>query len=189
LRGLTARRDLVVAEAPCDPRAMNAREEYSGRVRSGGCYALLLLPLIFPVFGVGALLDHSASRMPTTLVTLAVLAAAAAFYGLYVTECRLTIDERGARLTQQDIAFGLRREVQVLWELPLSELTSAHEVTTRTPSSRGGWIHSTVLHFPGDRKLSADAFGAKQEASSEYNRLVASLRARLGDRFTAEEKV
>lgn len=159
------------------------------RTRSGAFYSVLVLLCVFPVMGVGSLLRASLGPLPTTIGVLLVVALAAAFYAFFVTEVRLEIDGGRVRLTEQDVAFGSRRETKLLWEFPLSELSAVTEVTTRTPSERGGWIHSSVLHFPGDRKLTEHALGTKAVPASEYNRLVEALRARLGDRFTAEERV
>lgn len=167
---------------------MSSVEAYVHRTRSGAFYSVLVLLCVFPVMGVGSLLRDSLGTLPTTVGVLLVVALAAAFYAFFVTEVRLVIDGGHVRLTEQDVAFGSRRETKLLWELPLAELTAVQEITTRTPSERGGWIHSSVLHFPGDRKLTEHALGTRAVPSSEYNRLVQSLRARLGDRFTAEER-
>lgn len=167
---------------------MSPVETYVNRTRSGVVFSVLTLLCIFPVFALNALLESTFGPRPGTIAVLFVLALAAAFYAFYVTEVKLVIDGAHVRLSEQDIAFGLRRANRILWELPVSELTAVQEITTRTPSSRGGWGYSTVLHFPGDRKLTDQAFGWKTVPTSEYNRLAAALRTRLGDRFTAEER-
>jgi hypothetical protein len=170
---------------------MDTAERYVHRVRSGTFYTVLVLLCVFPVMGVGALFSDAHGHAPpaVTAALLAVLALAAGFYAFYVTEVVVTVDGNTVRHTQQDVAFGVRRALRVQWEFPRAELRAVREVTTRTPSSRGGWNQSSMLHFAGDRKISDFALGSKSDPASAYSRLAASLRAKLGEQFTTEEKV
>jgi len=170
---------------------METAERYVHRVRSGTFYMVLVLLCVFPVMAAGAFFSDAHGKPPpaVTAALLAVLALAAAFYAFYVTEVVVSVDEHTVRHTQQDVAFGIRRELRLQWEFPRAELRSVREVTTRTPSQRGGWNQSSMLHFVGDRKISDLALGAKSDPASAYSRFVASLRAKLGDQFTTEEKV
>jgi hypothetical protein len=162
---------------------------YVRRVRSGTFHAVFVLLWVFPVMCVGSFFSSTLGARPMNAALLCVLALAAACYAFMVTDVNLTMDGAAVRLFEQNITFGVRGERKLTWELPMVELTSAREVTTRTPSSRGGWMYSTVLHFPGDKTLTDGALGGKSDPASEYNRLVAALRARLGDRFTTEDRV
>ena len=170
---------------------MTPPEKYVHRVRSGTFFAVLVLLFIFPVMAASAFFSDAHGKAPPvfTAALLSVLALAAAFYAFYVTEVVVTIDEHTVRHTQQDLAFGLRRELRLQWEFPRAELTTVHEVNTRAPSSRGGWSQSAMLHFGNDRKISDLALGSRSDPASAYSRLVESLRAKLGERFTSEDKV
>lgn len=168
---------------------MNSVETYAHRIRTGTVFAVLTMLLIFPVMCANGLIANRYGSLPGIVALVTVLVVAAAFYAFYVTEAAVTLDEHTVRFTQQDIAFGVRRARRVIWELPRAELDRAHEVTTRTPGNRGGWVHSTVLHLPGDRQVSDGQLGPKDDPTSAYHRLTQSLRAQLGERFTHEEKV
>lgn len=164
-------------------------ETYVHLTRSGGFYSVLALFAVFPLMALCALLPNEVSQTVRVVGLPTLLLVALLFYLFYRTEVTLTLAPDVVRLTEQDVAFGARRALRVVWELPRAELTDVREVTTRTPSSRGGWDRSTTLHFPGDRTMHESALGTKAAAASQYNRLVGSLRASLGDRFVVEEKV
>lgn len=164
-------------------------EAFVHHTRSGGFYSVLLLIAVFPLMLVAKLLPHQVGAVVGTVGLLAILLAALAFYLFYRTEVTVTLGPDVVRLTEQDIAFGVRRERRTLWEFPRPELTSAREVTTRTPSSRGGWDRSTLLHLPGECTLNADALGGNGDPASPYSALVRSLRSSLGDRLVVEDKV
>lgn len=67
---------------------------------------------------------------------LLVIALAAALHAFFVTEVRLVIDGDHVRLSEQDVAFGSRRENKLLWELPLAELTEHALGSKAVPASR-----------------------------------------------------
>jgi hypothetical protein len=168
--------------------AMSEPQVFVHRARAGGCYGLMLLLGVFPIMALGSFLPAPSGPTITTVAVFALVLVAAVVFAMIVSEHRLALEGTTLRLTEREIAFGVTRATKVVWELPISELTSVNEVNTRTPSSRGGWNRGAALHFPGDRVLPDHMLGSKEIPSSEYNRLVRWLRERLQDRFTSEER-
>lgn len=160
------------------------------RMSGGGCYSLILLMLVFPVMALGQLLAPEAYAPMITLGGVGtVLGLAVVVWFAVRVQMRLEIGPASVRLVERESVLGIRRSEQVLWDCPLSELTHAKEVHTRTPSSRGGWNHGYALHFPGKREIRGGLFGSRDDPNSDYNRIKAWLRERVGDRFTTEEKL
>lgn len=148
---------------------------------------MIAIALFIPAMFVTAVVDWGFDVPEGPFPALVILSAAVIAYFVFGSEDRVVIDERAMRFGRVPILFGVRRAEKIRWEIPLAELTSAREVTTRTPSSRGGWNTSVVLHFPGDRKIAEGELGLRGVPSSPYDALVASLRRRLGERFTVEQ--
>lgn len=162
--------------------------EFRHRSRTGGLQAALVLFLVFPALIVGGLARDYLGDVLSVAPLVTIVLIAAALYVAIVTEVRVVVGPEAVRVVERDGWFVPRGPERVRWELPLAELTSVREVTTKVPSSRGGWNTGVALHFPGDRVLRADELGLKGYRS-EYDRLAAHLRERLGERFTTEEKV
>lgn len=160
--------------------------EFRHRSRTGGLQAALVLFLVFPALIVGGLARDYVGMLSLAPIAI-VVCVSAALYVAILTEVRVVIGPDAVRVLERDGWFGSGPE-KLRWELPLAELTSVREVTTKVPSSRGGWNTGVALHFPGDRVLRAEELGLKGYRS-EYDRLAAHLRERLGERFTTEEKV
>ena len=171
---------------------MSESEVFAHRTNGGGCYALMIVMLVFPLLGVSAFLGSSFGTVGTMtgvgLILATLASAAAVFFGIR-SEYRLELGPITVRFLEQGTVFGIQRAPLVHWELPLASLTSAKQVNTRTPSSRGGWNRGSAIHFPGDRQLNETFLGSREEPKSEYNRVIKALKARLGDAFTVEEKV
>ena len=165
---------------------MSGPEEFVHRKREG-FYAGLLLFLVFPAMGVSALLESVADipQGPVPLIVILALAVVV-YFGLGV-ENRVVVDERSIRFSRASVRFGTRGVETVAWEIPLSDLTSVREVTTRTPSSRGGWNTGTTLHFSDTQRIHDTELGLKGVRGSVYDALVVSLKRRLGEGFTHEQ--
>ena len=164
---------------------MGEREEFVHRHRGGG-YAIAVLLMIFPAMLLAGLLEHFAGIRQGPAPAAVIVGLAVVAYFVAGGENRLVIDERAVRFTRSSFLFGVRRGERVEWELPLGAVASVREVTTRTPSGRGGWNTSVVLHFTEDHRLHERDLGMKGAPSGAYDPLVASLRRRLGERFTTE---
>lgn len=165
---------------------MSGAEEFVHRTREG-CYAVLVLFLVFPAMGVGALLEYVADIPQGPIPLLVIVALAAVVYVGLGTENRAVIDERGLRFSHAPVRFGMRGAETLAWEIPLHSLTSVREVTTRTPSSRGGWNTGTTLHFSDTQRIHDTELGLKGVPGSAYDALVVALKRRVGDGFTAEQ--
>jgi len=165
---------------------MSGPEEFTHRTREG-FYAALVLVLVFPVMGVAALLESVADIPQGPIPILVLVALAAVVYFGLGTEHRVVIDERSIRFSHAPVRFGVRGAETVAWEIPLDQLGSLREVTTRTPSSRGGWNTGTTLHFSETQRIHDTELGLKGVPRSPYDALVTSLKGRLGDRFTSEQ--
>lgn len=155
--------------------------------RRGGLQAMIAIALFIPAMFIAAVVDWGFDVPEGPFPAAVIVTAAVVAYFVFGSEHRVVLDDRGMRFSRVSILFGVRRAERVLWEIAASELTSAREVTTRTPSSRGGWNTTVVLHFPGDRKIAEGEIGVRGAPSSPYDALVASLRRRLGERFTVEQ--
>lgn len=164
---------------------MSAPEEFVHR-QGGGGPATASLFLVIPAMAIGSALDQFAGirQGPIPAVIVAVLAVLV--YFLMGSELRVTLDDRGMRVTRARVRFGARGAETLLWEVPARALTHAREVTTRTPSSRGGWNTATRLHV-GENVLDSHELGSNYVPSSPYLALTKSLKQRLGDRFTTEQ--
>jgi hypothetical protein len=159
------------------------------RTSAGGCYSLILVFAVFPVMAVGEFLPRSIAMPVTNAGILFVIGLAIAMWFGMRSETRLEIGPTSLRLVERESVLGIQRPEQLLWECPLAELTHAKEVHTRVPSSRGGWNHGYALHLPGDRVIRGGLFGIPDDPKSDYSRIKAWLRARLGAAFTTEEKL
>ncbi|WP_169791581.1 hypothetical protein [Sandaracinus amylolyticus] len=115
-------------------------------------------------------------------VALALVLFALVYY-VFSEEVRVELDEHGMRLRRARVLLGARLAEKVDWEIPVGSLTHAHEVHTRTPASRGGWAHRTVLQLPEGRTIDATALGGDEDPQSAFNRLSRALAKRLGARF------
>ncbi|MBK7151451.1 MAG: hypothetical protein IPL19_07300 [Sandaracinaceae bacterium] len=165
---------------------MSGPEEFVHRTREG-FYAGLTLFLVFPAMGVGALLESVADIPQGPIPLIVILAfAVVVYFGLGV-ENRVVVDERSIRFSHASVRFGMRGAETVAWEIPLGPHTTVREVTTRTPSSRGGWNTGTTLHFSETQRIHDTELGLKGAPSSPYDALVISLKRRLGDGFTSEQ--
>ena len=144
-----------------------------------GCAAVLIG---LPVLGTAiALFGESPLLAPIPLAVGAVILGVA--YYVFNEETRVDLDERAMRLSHVRVIFGVRLTPRVAWELPTSSLTRAKEVRKKTPASKGGWNHSTVLEFPSGRSLDARELGGSEDFASPYNQLVRALEQRLGSAF------
>lgn len=165
---------------------------FSHRTSTGGCYALMVVLLVFPAMGVTSYLADSEGRLWWWgLAAIATLLGAALALSVGVrTDYRVELDAVRARFLEQHRWFGWRRSETVMFESRLDEASRVKVVNTRTPSRHGGWNHSSVIHFPGEKNVvPSDFLGGREDPKSEYHRLVATLRERFGDRFSEEEKV
>jgi hypothetical protein len=105
----------------------------------------------------------------------------------------------GVAVDDQDVELGpsrARPSPRAWWggsavhfEVPLDASSRVHQINTRTPSSRGGWNHGSHLVFPGDNKVPGELLGSHLDPKSEYIRLTKTLKERLGERFTVEDKL
>jgi len=161
------------------------------RSSGGGCYALMLVVGVFPVMGlVSAFLgDDPAVAAVGAGAILGIVAVALGIWQLIRDEHRVELGPSSVRFVERQTWFGVPRPETVLFEAPLDATSRVTQVNTRTPSSRGGWNHGSHLVFPGDHKVTDYFLGSREDPSSEYNRLIKELKARLGDRFSVEEKV
>lgn len=162
---------------------------FSRRSSGGGCYALMVMPLVFPVMAVTSYLGKDA-REEGTMVVVGIHVVALLLWQVVRAEYRLELGDDRVRFVERLSWLGLSRPETVMFDVPLDATSRVKQVNTRTPSSRGGWNHGSAIHFPGDKHAVSDYFlGSREDPKSEYNRLVAALRARFGDRFTVEDKV
>jgi hypothetical protein len=92
------------------------------------------------------------------------------------------IDDRRLRFERTRIVLGRRSTPVVDWDIPLAQLDRVREVTTKTPSSQGGWNVRTVLQFPNGKSIDTGTLGG-EGMDTAYGALVRHLRQRLGDRF------
>jgi hypothetical protein len=165
---------------------MDASQEFVCRKRGGG-YAIVVLFMVFPAMVVFAVLEKVA-QIPQGPIPAAVIAGLALVtYFTLGSEHRVVLDDHGIRFSRTTLVLGMRRAEQVFWQVPAAALTSAREVTSRSPSSRGGWNTTVVLHLPEGRKILEVELGMKGVPASPYDALVAALARRLGDRFTTEQ--
>lgn len=135
-----------------------------------------------PVLGsTVALFGESPLLAPIPLVLGALLLGVA--YYVFNEETRIDLDEHTMRFSRTRVIVGVRLAPRVEWEFPTSSLTRAKEVRKKTPASKGGWNHSTVLEFPSGRSLDARELGGSEDFASPYNQLVRALEQRLGSAF------
>lgn len=165
---------------------MDTPEDFVHR-RGGGGPAMLSLLLFVPAMAIAAGLEHFAGIRQGPVPAAIIVAIAVLVYFAMGSECRVTLDERGMRLTRARVRFGMRGAETLVWEVPARALTHAKEVTTRTPSSQGGWNTGVRLHVGDSHVLDSLDLGSKDLPSSPYLALTSSLKRRLGDRFTVEQ--
>lgn len=159
------------------------------RSSGGGCYALILVFAVFPVMGLlHAILGESQAKLSGAILLALVALAAVVWQGVR-DEHRLELEAGRVRFLERQTWFGVTRPASVLFDVPLDETSRVTQVNTRTPSSRGGWNHGSHLVFPGDHHVTDYFLGSREDPASEYNRLAKTLKERLGDRFSVEEKV
>lgn len=159
------------------------------RSSGGGCYALMLVFAVFPVMALSqAFLDDDQTQIGGAIVLALVALAAVVWQGVR-DEHRLELDAGRVRFLERQTWFGVSRPAMVVFDVPLDETSRVTQVNTRTPSSRGGWNHGSHLVFPGDHHVTDYFLGSREDPASEYNRLTKTLKERLGDRFSVEEKV
>lgn len=169
--------------------AMNDSVVFVRRSSGGGCYALILVFAIFPVMGLlHAVLDEDQKNVGAAVV-FGLAALAFLVWQAVRDEHRLELDARRVRFVERQTWFGVTRPETVLFDVALDETSRVTQVNTRTPSSRGGWNYGSHLVFPGDHNVTDYFLGSREDPASEYNRLTKTLKERLGDRFTVEEKV
>lgn len=142
--------------------------------------------LFVPAMAISAGLERFAGIRQGPVPAIIVAALVVLVYFAMGSELRVTLDDRGMRVTRARVRFGMRGAETLLWEVPRHALTHAREVTTRVPSSRGGWNTGTRLHV-GENVLESLELGSKDAPSSPYLALTRSLKQRLGDRFTVEQ--
>jgi hypothetical protein len=152
-----------------------------------GLYAGLVLFLVFPAMGVSALLESIAGIPQGPAPLLVILALATLVYFGFGDENRVELDAHGLRFIHAPTRFGVRGTETLAFEIPASALTTVREVTTRTPSSRGGWNTSTSLHFSDTHRLHDAELGSKGVPGSAYDALVEALRRRLAEGFVVEQ--
>lgn len=165
---------------------MSAPEEFVYR-RGGGGPAMVTFFLIIPAMALGSALDAFAGVRQGPIPAIVVAVLAVLVYFAMSAENRVTLDERGIRFTRAPVRFGVRGAETLVWEVPAQALTHAREVTTRTPSSRGGWNTGIRLYVGDTHALDEHDLGVKGAPSSRYDALVAALKRRLGDRLTHEQ--
>lgn len=142
-----------------------------------GCVSVFLLPV-----AIGATVPLTEAGLPwAVLPALTYVLLTFAAYVWMNEEHAIVIDDRRLRFERTRIVLGRRLASVLTWELPLERLDRVREVTTKTPSSQGGWNVRTVLQFPDGKTLDSAMLGG--EGSESYAALVRHLRARLGDRF------
>lgn len=142
-----------------------------------GCVSVFLLPVT--IGAMVGLQDVNASLIP--LPAIAYVALTFAAYVWMNEEHAIVIDGHRLRFERTRIVLGRRLASVIDWEIPLERLDRVREVTTKTPSSQGGWNVRTVLQFPDGKTLDSALLGG--EGAETYAALVRHLRARLGDRF------
>jgi hypothetical protein len=154
-----------------------------------GFFTLGCLSLFVGIPGCALILE-AFDRGGPGLAGLTLAGAVAVIFALYVffnEEATLTIDARSMRLVHQRVALGLRGPEKLAWELPIEHLTEAREVTHHSPSKNGGWHRNKKLHFPRGITLEPALLGGTELENTPYKQLVASLEARLGERFRKED--
>ncbi len=166
---------------------MSAPEEFAHRQGGAGTAMMVSLLLMVPGMAIAAGLERFAGIRQGPIAPAIIVAIGVVVYFLAGSERRVTLDERGMRVTRARVRFGVRGGETLVWEVPASALTHAREVTTRTPSSRGGWNTGVRLHVGDAHGLDATDLGGKDNPSSPYLALVNALKRRLGDRFTVEQ--
>jgi hypothetical protein len=161
------------------------------RGSGGGCYALMIIFTIFPVMGVVSFfLDTNPIVAAVgSGVLLCIVGLALGVWQLIRDEHRLELHADRVRFVERQSWLGVPRPETVLFEVPLDASSRVQQINTRTPSSRGGWNHGSHLVFPGDNKVTDSFLGSREDPKSEYNRLTKTLKERLGERFTVEDKV
>ena len=70
---------------------------------------------------------------PVAAVAAVVVAILGALYVYFSVEAKVTIDERGMRLTRCRTVLGYRGPERVEWEIPLDALDRAREVKSHRP--------------------------------------------------------
>jgi hypothetical protein len=147
-----------------------------GRFAVGCASVFIGLPAIGAAVALGA---ESPYLVPIPLALAGMLLAIA--YYVFNEEVRVDLDDRSLiRLSRARVIFGARFSQRTDWEIPTASLTRAKEVRTKTPASKGGWNHRTVLQLPEGRTLDARELGGEEDHQSAYNALVNALAARLG---------
>ena len=161
------------------------------RSSGGGCYALMIIFAVFPMMGITSFfLDrYAAAAAIGSGAILGIVGLALAVWQLIRDEHRLELGDDRVRFVERQTWFGVTRPETVIFEVPLLASSRVQQINTRTPSSRGGWTHSSHLVFPGDNRVTEYFFGSREDPKSEYNRLIKALKDRLGDRFSVEEKI
>lgn len=165
---------------------------FTHRMTGGGCWALLVVMLVFPAMPITSYLAEYGGMLwlGGLVAIVAILATAIALWAFVRAEYRVELHADRVRFVEQTKWFGFPRPEAVTFDVRLDEASRVRMVNTRTPSRNGGWSHSSAIHFPGRKNVvPADFLGSREDPKSEYNRLVATLRERLGDRFSVEDKV
>lgn len=158
--------------------------------KPGGRFAVGCASLFVGIPAVGTAVGLYPNGVLFAAIPLVVgLVLIAIAYVVFNEDVRVTLDERGMRLSRARVLFGARMAERVDWDIPLAALTQAREVHTKTPASKGGWNHSTKLQLPNGKTLDATELGGAEESQSAYNRLVRVLRKRLGDAFERDERI
>ncbi len=161
------------------------------RSSGGGCYALMIILAVFPTMGiVSFFLDtNGAAAAIGSAAILGIVGFALAVWQLVRDEHRLELADDRVRFVERQTWFGVTRPETVLFEVPLLATSRVKQINSRTPSSRGGWNHSSHVLFPGDNRVTDYFLGSREDPKSEYNRLTRALKERLGDRFSVEDVV
>lgn len=155
-------------------------------LRGLGCASVLLaLPARFAV-------DEAFRRGGTTAggIALGVLAViVAAVYARLNEEPVVTIDAHAIRLTRRRTFLGLHGRERIEWEIPLTQLTEARAVTSRSPATDKQPTRLDFLVLPGARMVWAETLGGNEKPGTAYRALLASLEKRLGEHFIREEQL
>ena len=149
-----------------------------GRAALGCAAVLMALPAIGSTVALFASSPVLAS-IPLSLYGASLLAT----YFAFNEEVRLDLDEHNLSLSRSRLFFGARLARRLDWQIPLTSLTHAKELRTRTPAREGGWKRTTVLQLPEGRTLDARELGGSQDSSSAYSQFVRALELRLGADF------
>ena len=161
------------------------------RGSGGGCYALILVVGVFPVMGVLSAFfgENETVKLIGSITIFGIVALAFAIWQLIRDEHRLELHADRVRFVERQSWLGVQRPETVLFEVPLDATSRVQQINTRTPSSRGGWNHGSHLVFPRDNKVPGELLGSHLDPKSEYIRLTKTLKERLGERFTVEDKL